>query len=328
MHRQRTILFSVLALFAVWAAALMGMNMSQSFQPTPEKVVETVEANPLSRMNSPEDRAAVIDGVVWQMNQLTQEERQMVRIGEYADRMKPFFDEMTTAERSRFVRGTMPSGVRQMIDAFDAMSPEDQQKLVKKALKQLSEIEGDNGLAAFAENLDPQVVQTMVRQGIDQYLSDDGGQAQMQMQPLIEQIQSVMRSPDEHRRRRVREHFRERGLDDESALGSQPESYVNEQFIELYGRFIVKVSPEETESGAHEYRMTGTFKTKDGGSLIVNLPNGRLFAGLVKDQRKEIPASVIMMKDVSVLDESSMIAIFIEQDAQATDSKIESDDRH
>lgn len=214
MHQRRTVLTCTLALLGVWALTLAGMAIAQSFQPTPEAVVETVSEMPLAKAASPQERAEIIGDVVKMMNQLTQEERQSVRVGEHADRMKQFFDSMTPEERATFVQDTLPAGIRQMIDAFEQMSPEDQTALVKRAMRQLGEFQGDSAMADMAANIDPEFLQVMIKNGIAQFKSGDGADNAMQLQPVIEQIQALMQSPEEHHRRRVREHFQDKNSDE------------------------------------------------------------------------------------------------------------------
>ena len=68
------------------------------------------------------------------LNALTLEERQSLRLDHTAYR---WFAQMTESEKGAFLEATMPTGFKQTITAFETLAPEQRQRVVSQALKQM-----------------------------------------------------------------------------------------------------------------------------------------------------------------------------------------------
>jgi hypothetical protein len=106
---------------------------------------------------------------------------------------------MTDDEKGRFIEATMPTGMKQMINAFEQM-PEDQRKrAVDRATKQMAEDQAHGGAGqgnggANQPPISEELRQKIIRIGLQQLYSQSSAQTKAELAPLLEQIQKVMES--------------------------------------------------------------------------------------------------------------------------------------
>src|SRR6478609_4636447 len=169
------------ALAAIWLLAGGVILWAKASKPTPAKLEQYVNSNPLDG-KSAADRARTIGRVADQLNGLSYEDRQHMRMGR---RLDSFFRSLSPDEQGQFLDRTLPTGFKQMMEAFNKMEPEKRKKFVKKAL---SDMERD---AERGEQppVDEEVMQKMVEQGLRSYYSDASSEVKMDLAPLIEQMQ-------------------------------------------------------------------------------------------------------------------------------------------
>ena len=134
-QRHRVLVYAVAVLAGVWALVAVGYVVADHLKVTADKVRAYVESVDLSKLSAA-DRARALQKLEDELNALSLEERQHLRMNHLLDR---WFQQMTEAEKEAFVESTMPTGIKQMLDAFDQMPPDKRQRTVNNAIKQLRE---------------------------------------------------------------------------------------------------------------------------------------------------------------------------------------------
>ncbi|MHA3775354.1 hypothetical protein ACXR0O_27845 [Verrucomicrobiota bacterium sgz303538] len=116
-----------------------------------------------------------------QLNGLTYEQRREVRMGKQLDK---FFRTLSPEEQSRFLDLTLPTGFKQMMEAFNKMDAEKRKRFVDRALEDMRKDGGNDG-----RDPDDPHVQKMVQEGLRSFYSDASADVKMDFAPLIEQMQ-------------------------------------------------------------------------------------------------------------------------------------------
>lgn len=194
-QRQRPLILGLGALVLVWLAALAGVHIAQGLKVTPDKVRAYTVSVDFARL-SPADRAAAIQKLAALLNALTLEERQSLRF----DRTYyPWFQAMTDAEKSVFLQATMPTGFRQMINAFENLPPDKRKRVVDQSIKQLKDArekmlaggqlppQGTNGPV-----LSPELQDQVTRIGLQSFYSQSSAQTKAELAPFLEEMQRTM----------------------------------------------------------------------------------------------------------------------------------------
>lgn len=183
------------ALVAIWAVAMAGYKIARNATVTPEKVHAYILSVDFSRLSAAE-RAAAIQKLAAMLNALSLEERQRLR----QDRMA-WFKAMTEEEKARFIEATMPTGIKQMLNAFEAMPPDKQQRAVDDAVKQMKAAQeklAASGQAPPADAsgaaLSPELQEQVMKIGLQSFYSQSSAQTKAELAPLLEQMQQMMES--------------------------------------------------------------------------------------------------------------------------------------
>ncbi len=169
---------AALVIAAVWLVAGGVIWLARASKPTPESLERFVEAHPLTAGN----HAKVLETVAKQLNELSYEERREVRLGRKLD---GFFRQLDSDEQARFLDLTLPTGFKQMMEAFNKMEPEKRKRFVDKALEEMKQREGEPPPPVADES----IRQKMVQQGLKSFYSDASAEVKMDVSPLIEQMQ-------------------------------------------------------------------------------------------------------------------------------------------
>jgi hypothetical protein len=196
-QRRRMVIWALCGLALIWILAIAGYFIAQHAKVTAEKVRAYAESVDLSKLSAAE-RAKAIDKLAAMMNALSPEERRQQRSNrDRADGL--WFNQMTEDEKGRFIEATMPTGMKQMIQAFEQM-PEDQRKrAVERATKQMAENQARGGAGqsnggASQPQISEELRQKIIRIGLQQLYSQSSAQTKAELAPLLEQIQKVMES--------------------------------------------------------------------------------------------------------------------------------------
>ncbi|HEX9045865.1 MAG TPA: hypothetical protein VF988_02465 [Verrucomicrobiae bacterium] len=196
-QRQRPIFLALVALVVIWAAAFTGYRIAQHVKVTPDKVRTYVGVTDLSRL--PEaGRAAAIRKVADMLNALTFDERQSLR---FDHTVQKWFEKMTEAEKGDFIAATLPTGFKQMINAFETLPPEKRQRLVEQSIRQLKaqrEKLAASGQFPLAGTNDVRLSQDLqdkaTKIGLQSFYSQSSAQTKAELAPFLEEMQRTMES--------------------------------------------------------------------------------------------------------------------------------------
>src|SRR5690242_8054911 len=119
-RQQRFVVWAVAAIAVVWLLAFAGHAYLQSRKMTADKVRAYVGSVDFGQLTGAA-RAKALKDLEDKLNALTYEERQRLR-SEHL--VRNWFAQMTEDEKNQFVEATLPTGFKQMINAFQQL-PED-----------------------------------------------------------------------------------------------------------------------------------------------------------------------------------------------------------
>jgi hypothetical protein len=196
-HRQHAIVGAAAALVGIWAVAVAGYFMARHSRMTAEKVAAYAASVDLRQLSGAA-RANAIQDLADRINALPFEERQRLRAGRMAE---AWFNEMTDEEKARFIEATLPTGFKQMINAFEQMPEEKRRKAIDDALRRLREANGQAGGPRFvgrnATNrppLSPELEAQVRTIGLKTFYSQSSAQTKAELAPLLEELQRAMES--------------------------------------------------------------------------------------------------------------------------------------
>ena len=201
-RRTRVILWSFLAVLAAWSLALAGYLLARNARMTAEKVTAFLTATDFGRLPPP-DRDATIQRLADRLNALSLEDRRRVRRSEP---WKSWLDQMTDAEKEKLITATFPSGITQMLTAFQQLSQSQRQRMVDDALGRLRSsgelaVGGETFLHAPGEGqgpagsgLNPRLAERIREVGLQTFFSESSAQTKVEAAPLLEEIQRQLQS--------------------------------------------------------------------------------------------------------------------------------------
>ena len=189
--RQKPIVIAVAALVAIWVMALAGYHLARNARVTPDKVRAYTASMDFGRMSA-DQRAAAIQKLAAMLNSLSLEERQSLRLDRTA-----WFEKMNEEEKGKFIEATMPTGIKQMLNAFEALPPDKQRRAVDDALKQLKAAReklaaGGTPPDANRPPISQELQEKVMKLGLQSFYSQSSAQTKAELAPLLEQMQQVM----------------------------------------------------------------------------------------------------------------------------------------
>lgn len=194
--RHKPIAIAAGVLVAVWALAMTGYVIAKNAKVTGEKVRAYLANTDLSKLND-KDRAKALKQLADYMNQLPQDERRTTRMDREWEK---WFKAMNDQEKGDLIEATMPSGVTQMLTAFEQLPPEKRQKAIQDSLKRLREARNDPRNAGQWQGKDappplsPELQQRAAAAGLGAFYSQSSAQTKAELAPLLEEIQRSMES--------------------------------------------------------------------------------------------------------------------------------------
>src|ERR1051326_2198546 len=196
-QRWRPVLLSSLAVLAIWTVAMVGYQFAKNARVTVAKVKAYAASTDLSKLSG-EARAKAIRKLADMLNALSLEERRKARL----DRLTgSWLEQMSESEKSSFIEATMPTGFKQMLDAFEQLPEDKRKRTIDDALRQLREarnrIENDEGEPApEGTNAPPPLspeLQAQIRTiGLKTFYSQSSAQTKAELAPVLEELQRVM----------------------------------------------------------------------------------------------------------------------------------------
>ena len=174
--------------------ALTGHWIARNAKMTAEKVTAFVASVDLSKLSGAA-RAKAIQDLADKINKLSYEERQRMRADRSGER---WFEQMTEEEKGQFIEATMPTGFKQMINAFEEMPEDKRRRAIDDALKRLREARLQAGGATNANTNRPPIspeLEAKVRTiGLKTFYSQSSAQTKAELAPVLEELQRAMES--------------------------------------------------------------------------------------------------------------------------------------
>jgi hypothetical protein len=193
-RRFRPLIFAAGALVAVWAVALVIYHFSGKARVTVEKLQQYVDSTDLDKLSA-SGRDKAIARFADDVNSLSAEERMKWRREED---WKKWFAEMTEAERAKFIEKTLPTGFKQMMDAFSQLPADQRKKFIDDALGRLKQGGVDKSVGDYGQNgpptLSPELEQRVREIGLKELYTDSSPETKAELAPLLEQMQIQIRN--------------------------------------------------------------------------------------------------------------------------------------
>lgn len=190
-------MWAVVALAGIWLVALCGWWITDHLKVTGEKVGAYLESVDLSKLSG-DERARALRRLADMLNKLTLEERRQLRLGRGMDE---WFRQMTDGEKLAFIEATMPTGMKQMLTAFEEMPEDKRQRAVDNAIKNLREAgkqvrsgEGQGRAGAEQPPISQELEEKVREIGLKSFYSESSAQTKAELAPLMEELQRSMQN--------------------------------------------------------------------------------------------------------------------------------------
>lgn len=181
---------------AAWILAFTGYKIAAGLKVTPDKIRAYSASVDLSSLSAA-DRARAIRRLADMLNALSYDERREARLGRVWEQ---WFAQMTEAEKSQFLEATMPTGFKQMINAFEELPEERRQRAISDALRRLRDAQAtaqsEQGLpvSTNAPLLSADLQKQMASIGLKSFYSQSSAQTKAEVAPVLEELQRMMES--------------------------------------------------------------------------------------------------------------------------------------
>ncbi|HEV2318664.1 MAG TPA: hypothetical protein VGV18_02875 [Verrucomicrobiae bacterium] len=198
-RQQRFLICAVGAIVGIWVLAMAGHAWLESLKTTAEKVRAYMQSVDFADLTG-EARANAIRELEDKLNALPYEERQRLRLQHLID---GWFNEMTEQEKSQFIAATMPTGVKQMIDAFQQLPEDKRRRLIDNTLNNLRNADArpirtwqnSTNAPAGATNapvISPQLEAQIRSIGLKTFYSQSSAETKAELAPVLEELQHQM----------------------------------------------------------------------------------------------------------------------------------------
>jgi hypothetical protein len=194
--RRRFLVCSITAVAGMWLLALAAFFYFENLKMTADKARAFVESVDFGKLTGAAREKALAD-LEAKLNSLSYEERQKFRAEHL---MNHWFAQMTDDEKSQFIEATMPTGMKQMINAFEQMPEDKRRRAIDNAMKNLREAEnrapsgGGSQTGTNAPPVSPELEAKIRTLGLKAFYSQSSAQTKAEVAPLLEELQRVMES--------------------------------------------------------------------------------------------------------------------------------------
>lgn len=198
--RQRLLLVSVAVLAIAWAVALGGFLWSRAAKVTPERIAAYLRTLDWKSL-SPDQRAAAIRKLADWLNTLSPEDRRKARMD---PRFRDLFRDFSMEDKEAFLELTIPTGLNQMLAAFEQMPEERRRRAIGESIRRLREarergegMEGPRGLGGPGgpggpPDVSPELQEKVVKMGLKSFYENSSADLKVEVSPLLEEIQRSM----------------------------------------------------------------------------------------------------------------------------------------
>ncbi|HXS69066.1 MAG TPA: hypothetical protein VN761_09510 [Candidatus Polarisedimenticolia bacterium] len=196
-QRQRFLVWAVAAIAGIWVVAWVGQLYLEHLKVTAEKVRAYLDSTDFAHLTG-DARAKALKELEKKLNALSFEERQRLRAERLIDK---WFADMTEDEKTQFVEATMPTGIKQMLNAFEQMPEDKRHRMIDDTLKQLQREDqraATNGIAGRKGTNGPPIspeLEAKIRTiGLNSFYSQSSAATKAELAPVLEQLQKTMES--------------------------------------------------------------------------------------------------------------------------------------
>ena len=197
-QRWRLTFFALLAVIIAWAIALTGYTLAKNSRVTADKLRAYIESVDFAHLTG-DARARALRKLADMLNKLPLDERRKVRLERLTG---PWFNAMTDPEKSWFIDATMPTGFKQMLDAFEQLPEDKRRKTIDDTLRRLRQdqarLQAEQGDSNPGTNGPPPLspeLQAQIRTiGLRSFYTQSSAQTKAELAPVIEELQRVMES--------------------------------------------------------------------------------------------------------------------------------------
>jgi hypothetical protein len=198
-QRWRPVLLSASAVLVIWLVAIVGYRIAKNSRMTAEKVKTYLESVDLAKLSG-DDRSRAIRKLADMLNALSMDERRKARVERLANK---WLQEMSDEEKGAFIDATMPTGFKQMIDAFEKLPDDKRHKAIDDALRQLRQAQAQMGDSSAdgplpdtngPPPLSPELEAKVRTIGLKTFYSQSSAQTKAELAPVLEELQRVMES--------------------------------------------------------------------------------------------------------------------------------------
>ena len=207
MGRQlRFLVSAVAAIVGIWVLAMAGHWYFESLKMTADKVRAYVDSVDFAQLTG-DARARAIRELEDKLNALSYDERQKLRMEHFID---GWFNQMTEAEKSQFVEATMPTGFKQMINAFQQLPEDKRRRLIDSTMKNLENandhprmLGGTNSVPNGTNSvpngtnsapISPELEAKIRSIGLNTFYSQSSAETKAELAPVLEELQHQMES--------------------------------------------------------------------------------------------------------------------------------------
>lgn len=204
-QRWRPVFYCAAALLVIWAAAITVYRIADSRKVTSEKLKAYADSVDLSRLSG-EARAKALRKLADMLNRLPYDERQRARFEGTSWR---WLNQMTEEEKGTFIEATLPTGFRQMINAFEQLPEDKRARTINDAVRRLREEQKRVALEGGEPNLNgtngppplsPELQAKIRSIGLKAFYSQSSAETKAELAPVLEELQRVMESGRPFRR--------------------------------------------------------------------------------------------------------------------------------
>jgi hypothetical protein len=190
VHQRRFLIGAVVVIVGIWLLAMAGHWYLESIKMTADKVRAYVTSVDFAQLTG-DARARAIRKLEDDLNALSYEERQQLRM---QHTVRLWFDQMTEEEKSQFLEATLPTGFKQMINAFQQMPEDKRRRLIDSTMKNLQKANNQaqaNG-GTNGPPLSPELEAKVRTIGLDTFYSQSSAETKAELAPVLEELQHQM----------------------------------------------------------------------------------------------------------------------------------------
>ena len=198
-QRHRFLVWAVAAIAGIWLVAWGAQKYFDHLKMTAEKVSAFINSTDFAHLTG-DARARALKELEAKLNALSYEERQRLRSERLVDK---WFAEMTEDEKAQFIEATMPTGIKQMLGAFEQLPDDKRHQVIDDTLKQLREQNqraATSGSGSTARNgtnappISPELEAKIRTIGLNSFYSQSSAETKAELAPVLEEMQKTMES--------------------------------------------------------------------------------------------------------------------------------------